>query len=75
MSDIQIEFPAWFIVGLALVLALPVTTVLMAGLGIAWRRRDSLDKAIRELRKAVVEDTDDLDARAALGEEIGRAHV
>lgn len=38
MSDIRIEFPAWFIVGLALVVALPVTTVLMAGLGIAWRR-------------------------------------
>jgi tetratricopeptide (TPR) repeat protein/GTP-binding protein EngB required for normal cell division len=40
------------------------------GLGIAWRRRDELDKAIRELRKAVVEDGDDLDARAALGEAI-----
>src|SRR5690606_19319004 len=38
------------------------------GLGIAWRRRGDLDKAIRELRKAVVEDADDLDARAALGE-------
>lgn len=38
------------------------------GLGIAWRRRGDLDKAIRELRKAVVEDGDDMDARAALGE-------
>ena len=38
------------------------------GLGIAWRRRGDLDKAIRELRKAVVEDGEDLDARAALGE-------
>ena len=38
------------------------------GLGIAWRRRGDLDKAIRELRKAVTEDGDDLDARAALGE-------
>ena len=38
------------------------------GLGIAWRRRGDLDKAIRELRKAVVEDGDDIDARAALGE-------
>src|SRR5678815_3679780 len=38
------------------------------GLGIAWRRRGDLDKAIRELRKAVVEDAEDLDARAALGE-------
>ena len=38
------------------------------GLGIAWRRRGDLDKAIRELRKAVAEDGDDLDARAALGE-------
>ncbi|HEY1554596.1 MAG TPA: dynamin family protein [Kofleriaceae bacterium] len=38
------------------------------GLGIAWRRRGDLDKAIRELRKAVAEDGADLDARAALGE-------
>ena len=38
------------------------------GLGVAWRRRGDLDKAIRELRKAVAEDGDDLDARAALGE-------
>nr|MBA3542311.1 tetratricopeptide repeat protein [Deltaproteobacteria bacterium] len=38
------------------------------GLGIAWRRRGDLDKAVRELRKAVVEDGEDLDARAALGE-------
>jgi tetratricopeptide (TPR) repeat protein/GTP-binding protein EngB required for normal cell division len=38
------------------------------GLGIAWRRRGDVDKAIRELRKAVAEDSEDLDARAALGE-------
>ena len=38
------------------------------GLGVAWRRRGDLDKAIRELRKAVAENGDDLDARAALGE-------
>jgi tetratricopeptide (TPR) repeat protein/GTPase SAR1 family protein len=38
------------------------------GLGIAWRRRGDLDKAIRELRKAVVEDAEDPEARAALGE-------
>lgn len=38
------------------------------GLGVAWRRRADLDKAIRELRKAVTEDAADLDARAALGE-------
>jgi tetratricopeptide (TPR) repeat protein len=38
------------------------------GLGVAWRRRGDLDKAIRELRKAVVEDAEDGDARAALGE-------
>ncbi|CAN5724252.1 hypothetical protein BH11MYX2_BH11MYX2_17240 [soil metagenome] len=38
------------------------------GLGIAWRRRGDLDKAIRELRKAVTEDSDDMEARAALGE-------
>ena len=38
------------------------------GLGIAWRRRGDIDKAIRELRKAVAEDGEDLEARAALGE-------
>src|SRR5262245_2734208 len=38
------------------------------GLGVAWRRRGDIDKAIRELRKAVAEDAEDLDARAALGE-------
>ncbi|HMG58046.1 MAG TPA: dynamin family protein [Kofleriaceae bacterium] len=38
------------------------------GRGVAWRRRGDVDKAIRELRKAVAEDGDDLDARAALGE-------
>jgi Tfp pilus assembly protein PilF/GTPase SAR1 family protein len=38
------------------------------GLGIAWRRRGDVDKAIRELRKAVTEDGEDIDARAALGE-------
>jgi tetratricopeptide (TPR) repeat protein len=38
------------------------------GLGIAWRRRGDLDKAIRELRKAVTEDGEDLEARASLGE-------
>jgi tetratricopeptide (TPR) repeat protein len=38
------------------------------GLGVAWRHRGDLDKAIRELRKAVAEDSDDVEARAALGE-------
>jgi tetratricopeptide (TPR) repeat protein len=38
------------------------------GLGIAWRRSGDVDKAIRELRKAVAEDGEDIDARAALGE-------
>jgi Tfp pilus assembly protein PilF/GTP-binding protein EngB required for normal cell division len=38
------------------------------GLGVAWRRRGDLDKAVRELRKAVAEDNDDDDARASLGE-------
>jgi len=38
------------------------------GLGVAWRRRGDIDKAIRELRKAVAEDAEDVDARAALGE-------
>ena len=40
------------------------------GLGVAWRRRGDLDKAIRELRKAVAEDGEDVDARAALGESL-----
>ena len=38
------------------------------GLGLAWRRKGDTDKAIRELRKAVVEDGADPLARAALGE-------
>src|SRR6478609_6303591 len=45
-----------------------ILAVAYRGLGLAWRRRGDLDKAIRELRKAVVEDPDDTDARAALGE-------
>jgi small GTP-binding protein len=40
------------------------------GLGIAWRRRGDLDKAIRELRKAVTENGEDLEARGSLGEAI-----
>jgi tetratricopeptide (TPR) repeat protein len=38
------------------------------GLGTAWRRLGDVDKAIRELRKAVAEDGDDAEARAVLGE-------
>ncbi|HEU4728010.1 MAG TPA: dynamin family protein [Kofleriaceae bacterium] len=38
------------------------------GLGIAWRRLGDVDKAIRELRKAVAEDAEDAEARAVLGE-------
>jgi tetratricopeptide (TPR) repeat protein len=38
------------------------------GLGLAWRRKGEIDKAIRELRKAVVEHGEDPLARAALGE-------
>jgi len=43
VSDIGFIFPFWLTVALALVLALPVTTVIMAGLGVAAyriRRRD-----------------------------------
>jgi hypothetical protein len=43
VSDINIIFPLSFTIGLALLLALPVTTAVLAGLGIAWhriRRRD-----------------------------------
>jgi tetratricopeptide (TPR) repeat protein/GTP-binding protein EngB required for normal cell division len=38
------------------------------GLGIAWRRLGDVDKAIRELRKAVAEDGEDPESRAVLGE-------
>jgi tetratricopeptide (TPR) repeat protein/GTP-binding protein EngB required for normal cell division len=38
------------------------------GLGLAYRRAGDLEKAIRELRKAVAESADDPVARAALGE-------
>ncbi len=44
------------------------------GLGIAWRRLGDLDKAIRELRKAVTEDASDDDARASLGEALVADH-
>jgi tetratricopeptide (TPR) repeat protein/GTPase Era involved in 16S rRNA processing len=37
-------------------------------LGLAWRQLGDLDKAIRELRKAVAEAPADAEARAALGE-------
>jgi tetratricopeptide (TPR) repeat protein len=37
-------------------------------LGLAWRQLGDLDKAIRELRKAVAEAPTDAEARAALGE-------
>jgi hypothetical protein len=43
VSDINIIFPLSFTIGLALLLALPITTAVLAGLGIAWqriRRRD-----------------------------------
>ncbi len=38
------------------------------GSGTAWRRLGELDKAIRELRKAVAEDASDPETRAALAE-------
>lgn len=38
------------------------------GLGMAYRRTGDIEKAVRELRKAVAENTDDVLARAALGE-------
>ncbi len=43
MSDIGLSFSPWFIVGLALMIALPVTTAIVVGLGAAAyriRRRD-----------------------------------
>jgi len=38
VSDIGIIFPLWFTIGFALIVALPITTAALAGLGIAWRR-------------------------------------
>ncbi len=38
------------------------------GLGMAYRQRNEIDKAVRELRKALAENPDDLLAHAALGE-------
>jgi tetratricopeptide (TPR) repeat protein/GTP-binding protein EngB required for normal cell division len=38
------------------------------GLGLAWRRKGDIDKAIRELRKAAAETPGDATVRAALGE-------
>jgi tetratricopeptide (TPR) repeat protein len=38
------------------------------GLGMAYRQRGEIDKAVRELRKALAENPDDLLAHAALGE-------
>jgi hypothetical protein len=38
VSDIGLNFPLWFTIGFALLLALPVTTAIMAGLAIARRR-------------------------------------
>jgi hypothetical protein len=47
VSDIGIVFPAWFAIGFVLLLALPVTTAVLAGLGIAWRRIRRRDPARR----------------------------
>jgi hypothetical protein len=47
VSDIGIVFPVWFTVGFVLLFALPVTTAVLAGLGIAWRRIRRRDSARR----------------------------
>ena len=38
VSDVGIVFPWWFILGVALMIALPVTTAIMVGLGVAASR-------------------------------------
>src|SRR4051812_31132008 len=43
MSDITFIFPFWFEAGFALIVALPVTTVILLGLGIAAYRRRRVD--------------------------------
>jgi hypothetical protein len=36
MSDIGLNFPLWFVFGMVLVFALPVTSLVLAGLGVGW---------------------------------------
>ena len=45
MSDIGIVFPWWFALGVALMIALPVTTAIMVGLGVAAFRARRLGHA------------------------------
>jgi hypothetical protein len=47
VSDIGIVFPWWFALGVALMIALPVTTAVMAGLGVAAARARRLGHARR----------------------------
>ena len=47
MSDIGINFPIEFVAGLALILALPVTTAILAGLGVAAYRSRQRDRTRR----------------------------
>ena len=50
MSDIGIVFPWWFILSLAVMIALPVTTAIMVGLGVAAFRARRLGQARRLAR-------------------------
>jgi hypothetical protein len=47
VSDIGIVFPWWFTLGAALMIALPVTTAIMVGLGVAASRARHLGHARR----------------------------
>ena len=47
MSDVGIVFPWWFILGVALMIALPVTTAIMVGLGVAASRARRRGRARR----------------------------
>ena len=47
MSDIGVVFPWWFTLGAALMIALPVTTAIMVGLGVAASRGRHLGHARR----------------------------
>jgi len=47
VSDVGIVFPWWFILGVALMIALPVTTAIMVGLGVAASRARRRGRARR----------------------------
>jgi len=47
VSDVGIVFPWWFILGVALMIALPVTTAIMVGLGVAASAAEAVPAALQ----------------------------